>query len=399
MKSVSKSVALGLLLLVSFVSVQTANATVQSSNSKQELIVALLKKIVELRKELAQMIAQSSSALTASVVSVPATEAPALLVEQLENPAERLLVAADQGAEFTKVKFTAKGADVTVKALTIMQTGMASESVFSYLGIYEDAAYVLAPHTDHIYILRLKKPMLIKQDESQEITLYGAMASDLTGHDGELARLSLTAIDADAPVQGSLPIAGRFQTVNETYVIGSLTGTIGSYDPALNKSIILNSAGVAFSGVRFDLSGAEPITLNSLAWRQNGSASGDDIHNVKTVVEYRGQKYEFDAVPRDSDSRFYDSDFGEDGIRIERGDSFNAYVKGDVGLGVNRTIDFNINENTDLLATGLNSSATIAPQNADTDDAAAEGQTSTASYPYYNGYEHTITGPFTNITK
>ncbi len=386
MKYTSRLVVSGFLFALTFGIFTTTQAAVLTIDKKSELIAALIAKITELQKQLAEMNAAAAN--------------PVLIVVQTENPVSRLLVAGDQYAEFTKVKLEAQGKDITIKGLTIMQTGFAKDAVFSYLGIAEDKAYVNAPHSDHTYFLKLKKPMVIKQGESKDITLYGAMALDLSGHDGELARLSLTGIDADAPLQGSLPIAGTFQTVNASYTIAYLTGTRGSVDPATNKHITLNSPGVIFSGVRFDLTGAEPITLNSLAWRQGGSASIGDISNLKTVVVYKGQTHEFTAVPREGDVRFYDSNFGDVGIRIDRGDSFDVSIKGDVGIGVNRTIDFNIDSNSDLVATGVNSSATIAPQGADVSGStAAEGQTSDRSYPYYNGYQHTITGPFTNVTK
>lgn len=373
-----------LIIATPYTSLDAAVPTI--SEEKQTLIAALLAKIAELQKQLQEL--------------NTAAEAPALLVEPLQNPPARLLVAADQLVEFTKVKLTAQGKDVTLKGLTIMQTGMANDAVFSYLGIVEDLASVTAPKTDHTYKLTLKKPITIKRGESQEITLYGAMAYDLSSYDGQLARLSLAALDADAPVQGTLPIAGTFMTVNSNYAIGELTATAGAFDPLTNKNITLNSTAVIFSGVRLTLSASEAIKLSSIAWRQGGSASGADVKNLKTVVVYGGETRQFDALPREDDIRFYDSSLGDDGIRINKGDSFEIYIQGDVGLGVNRTIDFDIDANTDIWAIGVSSSASIAPQIADVSGvSAAEGQTSDLSYPFYNGYAHTIAGPVSSVSK
>lgn len=381
MKSKSKVLFSSFLFLLIFGIFNTTQAAVLSADKKNELIAVLIAKITELQKQLAEMQA--------------VVEAPALVVEAVEQPAASLIIAGAQSIPFTNVKLTAKGADVKVTGLTVMQTGPGSDSVLYFLGMI-DGGYVNMPHSDHSY--QISDAFTIKKGESKDVVLYGTAANDLTGFEGQLLRLSLTAITADAPIVGALPIAGAFHTVNSTLVAGTMTGTIGSLDPGTNKNITLNSTNVVFSGVRYDVGGQESVTIKSIKWRQGGSASTADVSNLKTVLEYRDVKKEVDALPDVDDPRYYNSDFG-DGVKIAKGDSFQLYIKGDVGLGVNRTIDFNIDANDDLYATGDTYGFDIAPQLADVSGAPIEGQTSDLSDPYYNGYEHTIAGPFANITK
>ena len=144
--------------IVSFVPAYSLRAATISADAKAELIATLLAKIAELQKELAML--QEAEKV-----------APALLVEQAENPPTRLLVGGDQGALFLKFKLIARGKDITVKNITIKQTGLASDSIFSYFGVLEDLAAVYAPHSDHIYTLKFKKAFLIPRDSSQELTV------------------------------------------------------------------------------------------------------------------------------------------------------------------------------------------------------------------------------------
>jgi len=380
MKYLSKLLTAGCLVLVFFAG--TSRTYAQAALPEREALIAeLLTKIAELQKQLAELNQRE--------------ETPALIVAPGAQPGASLVIAGAQSIPFTVVTLTAQGQDVTVNGLTVTQSGPGSDSALYFLGMI-DGGYVNMPHSDHTY--EITDAFTIPKGETKEITLYATAANDLTGFEGQMLRLSLSGISTDVPISGSLPIVGTFHSVTSTLSVGTMTGTRGSYDPGTNRNLTINSTDVIFSGVRYQVGSTEPITIKSIRWRQDGSAATSDIKNLKTVLEYRGAKTVVPAESDPAEPRYYDADFG-DGITISKGDSFELYVQGDVGLGVGRTIDFNVDSNDDLYGVGMLYGFDVAPQSADVSGAPAEGQTSDLSDPYYNAYQHTIEGASGTIQK
>ena len=128
---------------------------------------------------------------------------------------------------------------------------------------------------------------------------------------------------------------------------------------------------------------------NSGDWRQNGSASIDDITNVETVVVTKEREYVFDTPLTDPNARFYTANMG-DGVLIGKGESVDVYVRARLGRHSDRTVIFDVDDFPDLMGIGLNYNNFILGLGGDTDGVPAEGQLSTLSHPFYHGYSHTI---------
>ena len=199
--------------------------------------------------------------------------------------------------------------------------------------------------------------------------------------------LALKEVSASVPIRGSLPIIGTAHTINATLPIGTLTAGHSSYDPRSEQTIYVNSS-ARFSGVTVTAGNQEPILLLKMNWKQNGSASIQDISNVVTVIAQNGIEKEFPTI-LNPDKRIYATDLGG-GFHIDRGQTVQIYVKGTVGLGVGRTIVFDIDDYPDILGIGEYYGYYILTLGGDTTAAAAEGQFSTLLHPFYHGYIHTI---------
>ena len=187
------------------------------------------------------------------------------------------------------------------------------------------------------------------------MTIAANRDTTTTGYSGQVAYLSLVAVNTSATVNGTLPITGTGQTINETLTIGSVTKARGPLDPGATASKEIGITGYTFSSIRITAGSEEKVRLLSIRWNQSGSAASSDLANVKTYID--GVAY--DTVVS-SDGKYYTSTFGS-GIVIDKGFSKEISVKGDIVGGSGRTIDFDIYKTTDLYLKGETYGFGIAP--------------------------------------
>jgi len=310
--------------------------------------------------------------------------APHLLVEAVEGAIPpTILLAAAQAVPFLVVNVTAVGGKAEVRSITIMNTGAASRTIFSAVG-FPDLGNPMALKANNTY--NTQAGFTLQDGETRTLVLIASMQFDLTGHQGEMPALAIKSIDADVPIEGTFPVVGTTHTVNTGVAIGSLTATASSYDPGLKRSFQIHSTKVTFSGIKVAAGNQEAIALTSMTWLQSGSVSPNDISDVRTYVVHNGKTYSFVAKQT---GRFYISAI--EGVVLGKGDSADIYVAGDVGdAEVGRTIDFDINQNIDVLGMGLDYKNNILAVGADVKSNPDEGQFALNAFPLYNGFKHTI---------
>jgi len=341
---------------------------------------------------------ENKKTISAETVSVPAeankpaevaqepTGDPVLEVSLGDDVPPVLLVHDAKRVPLLKVLLKASNGDVEVSKVVIERKGFASDRVFSEIGVMGIDSE-RAPDANHQY--QTRESFTVKAGEEMELVLFGNIASDLTAYEGQTPSLSLVKIDADAPVEGDLPITSKTFTVNSNISIGTLTLTQDSFDPAMNRSFYINDKDVTFTAVKASIGGQEAIVLNNVTWYQAGSASINDVKNVKTYVVYKGDVYSFDSTP-DETGKYYSSDLG-DGIKIGKGETADIYVKGDIGTtGSDRTIDFDVYGYWDISGVGATYKQEVDSTGGDVDGPASEGEFSNDQYPFFNGYAHTI---------
>ena len=323
---------------------------------------------------------------------------PILVVSLGEAVPSSLLLHDAQRVPFEKIILEAQNGDVVVNKIVVQRTGMGTDNIFSEVGVDDGTGeWERGLNSNHQYVTRV--PFTIKAGEQQEITLFGNVASDISEFDGQAPTLSLISIDASTPVQGNLPMTSQIHTANSSITIGSMSVTQDSFDPGTNRTFYINDKNVIFSAVKINLDGVEPILIDGISFNQNGSASRNDLENVKIVMIHRGKTYEF-PTEISEDGKYYSADLG-DGIRMGKGDIADIYIKGDIGTtGSNRTVDFDIYGSYDITGVGLSYGQSINSWGGDVDEQAPEGQFSTSMYPFYNAFAHTISaGTATSIGR
>ncbi|MBV9349731.1 MAG: hypothetical protein JO026_03190 [Patescibacteria group bacterium] len=273
------------------------------------------------------------------------------------QPAHTIAPANALYVPFTTVTFSAGSKDVTVHGVTIERVGVGSDSAFYDVGFLDPTGvefsfgYLNAKHQ-----VVLHDPFTIPAGTSQTYTIVGDMNVDLSANDGEMPALQLDSIQTDSPVSGSLPIRGTSQSVNASLVIGNADTTLAPDDPHGDQTRYIQDTGVRFAGIRIEAGSAENLRLGSINWEQTGSAASSDLANLATVV--KGVSYPAET----QDGRYYTSVFPDNGIPINKGESIDAVLKGDLtGSGANRTVKFDLYYASDIGLTGESYGFGIAP--------------------------------------
>jgi hypothetical protein len=186
----------------------------------------------------------------------------------------------------------------------------------------------------------------IPRGTTKTFTVAGNMASSLTSYAGEVATLSVVAINTSAAVSGGLPITGAAHTINASLSLGSVTTERGPSDPNGAQSKNVGTTGYTFSAIKVTAGSVEKVRVWSVRWNQASSAGASDLANVKTYVD--GVAYD---TTLSADGKYYTANFA-DGIVIDKGLSKEILIKADVIGGSGRTIAFNIEKTTDIYISG-----------------------------------------------
>ena len=339
------------------------------------------------------------SPTTGAACSGSTTTAPAgagVSVAAGTQPANGLAIAEASRVAFTKITLTAGSSDVVVNGIKVQRTGAAVDAAFTGIALLDEDGTQLdiAKTFGSDHTTTVGGTFTVKAGTTKTLTIAGNMQT--TGsRGGQVASLSVVAVNTTATVTGALPITGASQTINETLTIGSVTVAVSSYDPNSNPSKEIGTTGFNFAGIRVTAGSAEDVRLKAIRWNQSGSAASGDLANIKTYVD--GTAYDTTVS---TDGKYYTANFGS-GIVLAKGLAKDIYVKGDIiGSGsASRTVKFDIYKATDLYIVGETYSTGItAPVGAGT--AAAGTSEFTAVTPWFDGSTINISaGSFTSVTK
>ena len=289
---------------------------------------------------------KTTSTTTGSVLGA-STTLDMLTITVPNQPASSIMPANALYVPFTNIALTAGPKDVTVHTVTVRRVGPGSDQVFADVDLNDDTgssistAYFNSNHT-----ATFKDEFTIPANTTMNLTVVGDAASDMSGHDGERPAVMVTAIDASSPIAGPLPVRGTFHAANSTLSIGSAHASLSGFDPNTARTRYIGDTNNIFSAIRISAGSTEALRLDGITWEQNGTASSADISNVVTIVN--GTSYPTVLA----ENREYTSTF-PGGIIIPKGESLEVLVRGDIGVtGSNRTAQFDIHSNTDVVLYG-----------------------------------------------
>ncbi len=322
---------------------------------------------------------------TVTVPTVPGTnpQGGSLSVSAGSQPANSLAPQSAARIPFTTVVLTAGSSDVTVNSITVERSGLAQDAIFAGIVLLKsDGTQIgIAKTLNSNHQAMVGEPWVIKAGTSQTVTIAGNMSSSLTNYAGQVAGLNVIAVNTSASVSGSLPISGAMHTVNASLTLGTAQMTESSFDPDTSSTKEIGTTGYKFSGVRVTAGSAEQVRLWSIRFNQTGSASSQDLANVKIYID--GTAYDTTVS---SDGKYYSANFSG-GILIDKGLAKDVYVQGDiVGTGsAGRTVKFDVYKATDIYVSGVTYGYGITPTQSANGTASDDTSEFTAGTPFFDG--------------
>jgi len=296
------------------------------------------------------------------------------------------------------VVFTAANdGDVTVKSITIQRVGQAADATVDSIVLLDDnkTQIGLSKTLNSLHQVKLDQSFTVPKGTSK--TMWIAFNRPVAGaHGGEIVKLEVVSVDAGtSTVTGTMPIIGPGFTINETLTIGALSSPVrGVLDPgSARTSLQVGSTAFYASGARWTVGSAEAVSLEQVRFYQAGSAGAGDLANVMITV--KGVDY---PTTVSADGKYYTAVMNP-GIVFDKGANIDIAIKTDVAGGSNRTIDFDIQKRTDIVAKGTTFGYYILPDNGTTANTTTQGEGFTSTEPYYDAYLHTISAGTLRLEK
>jgi len=275
-----------------------------------------------------------------------------------DTPASGIIIGGTINNKFTKVNLTASAdGDIVIDQLVVRRGGtVASDGAFSSIALIDVATGIRIGNTktlnsEHQAIFN--SDITVAAGTTKTIYLAGNMpantatVSGLAVYAGEIPSLDLYSITLNGgAVIGTVPIVGNYQNLNGTIIPGTLTLYNGSNNPsaATQKIGVTN---YLVSGIKLTASSAEDFKVTSITFDQGGTASDADVANldllvddvlVKTVAKPVSGKVTFDlsASP----------------VTVAKGKNVNFDLQLDIVDGSDRTVRFDIEDESDVIAKG-----------------------------------------------
>lgn len=318
---------------------------------------------------------------------------PGITVTAGAQPANSLAPVNASRVPFTTFTLTNNtGAAVTINGITVQRTGLAQDAAFSGVVLVDSTGQQLgiARVFNANHQATVGDTFTLQPGASMTYTVAGNMETTAGGYAGQVASISVIGVNTSVPVNGSLPISGAQQTINETLSIGTVTANTSSFDPNAAQTKNIGDTAVKFAAVRLTAGSAEDVKLFSIRFRMNGSASASDLSNMAIVVS--GTTY---PATWSVDGRYVSASI-PGGALISKGSSVDAYIQGDI-TGSNssgRVAEFDVDKATDIYTVGQLYGYGIVPTGpgGTLSTASTHASTFSSSQPFFQGSTITIQG-------
>ena len=262
-----------------------------------------------------------------------------------DTPSGTLAPTLSYGNVFTKLNVSA-GTDTTISSIKVFRDGLGARENFASVYIYVDGVKYTTARTfnsDNEALFSFGSGLMLKAGTPRSLAIVGDMAAITATGQHKLGIKAAGDITSNGTVSGTFPIMGNFVSTSTTRV-GEMTVTSGTVS---DTDIFVGEQQQELSRFSFTAGSAEKIRLNSIRFRNTGSAKLSDYINF--ALYKSGTKIEgTEAVTSGEYVTLKNIN-----LTFDKGEALTIKLYGDVVGGATSTIQFSIEEAADVSATGL----------------------------------------------
>ena len=310
----------------------------------------------------------------------PPTSAGTLSVSLAsDTPAATTVVENAARVPFTKVNFTAGASDVIIDSMVVERTGLSVDSNFTDILLLDVTGTTVGQASQignekslgSTHMASLNDDITVKAGTTKSLMIAANMSGTLQAGEQASLRLNSVTLAGTATLSGSLPITGNQMTMNGTLAIGALTVAAGSYNPSATTQNV-GATDFTVAGVSFAANSVEDIQISQVRFYQNGTAADSDVANLELLQD--SLVVATVAAPTSKEVLFKLAS----PITIPKGETRQFALRLDITDGSSRTISFDFEKKTDVVALGKTYGYYVTPTYPNT------------TAPYYNAPDTTI---------
>lgn len=280
-------------------------------------------------------------------------------------------IPAGSPVDFLEINLTASNdGDVSINALTLAAYGLGTATYIDDVSFYDNGVKVGNSKnmtSDRIAAFNFATPIVVAAGTTKTLTVRATIE---TGQSGNFA-IGLASADAvmtnGAVVSGSFPVEGNTMAIVSGTDIGTVTmsnvDSTASANDFGEDDVLLASFDLAIAN--------EPVLWESARFKNGGTNKDDIVNNLRILVD--GDEIATGASLVD---KYVTFPMGN--LLIDKGDSVNVEVYGDLGVSNNNdTVNLYVYEDTDFSFLGQDYGFGITMTGTDDIDASGEGIIST----------------------
>jgi len=275
-----------------------------------------------------------------------------------DNPAADTVAKGAQDVIFAKINFCAASEANTISKIVFKRGGIAADTDLSYIKLYEGVTQIGSTQALNSTTHKVTFSSLvwtIAANSCRVLTLKASIATGATAGDTPKFLIeSVSDITSTVALDGVFPISSNGMTI-----AGIATGwlLVATTTPS-GGSVIAGGVEQPIAGFRLTASSSEAVTVNSITLTEVGSSVDTDLTNIKLF--YGSVQLGSTLAALENGKATFD--FSADPLSILAGSSKVVKVTVDVGSSTgikNRTLAFEVTDNTYVEAYGANSGGKI----------------------------------------
>lgn len=278
-----------------------------------------------------------------------------------DTPGAAIIPDGSANVPFTKVKLTASSdGAISITGIKVTRTGVSLDSNLDGVKVRDSAGKkhgaTVTVGSGVASISMAGDPINVAAGQSETITVEADINSGANTGSVALGIKAASDITTSAVVNGTFPITGNTMSITD----GQNTLGVLQVDTSSNgytAGLDVNSTDNIITGLRFNATSNEAVSLSKVTLTNRGSVSDSDYKNIKWIDNNDGTTKATVASATSGKMVF---EFNP-AISIAQGTTKTYLIRADIASGSTRTVQFVINEAEDVVAKGASTGMGIIP--------------------------------------